>query len=93
MKKFILAAIITIAAGSGLFAQNRGNNPSPGTNKTCPGYVDANKNNVCDNYENNTRQFLGRGKAQGKGSGYCMATRQGRMPLQGRGAGNGRRSL
>lgn len=26
----------------------------PGTNKTCVNFVDANKNGICDNYENGT---------------------------------------
>ena len=55
MKKIIMAAILLFAAGSALQAQNR-----PGTNnKNNPGYVDANQNNVCDNYERNTCRRTG----------------------------------
>lgn len=50
MKKVIIAAILLLATGSALQAQNR-QGPN---NKNNPGYVDTNHNNVCDNYERNT---------------------------------------
>ena len=91
MKKLILAAIVMVAINSGVSAQVKNPNPAPGTNKRSPGYVDNNKNGVCDNYENNTRQYLGRTQGQGRRGGGCgMGNRQGcgNMPC-GQG-GNGR---
>jgi hypothetical protein len=90
MKKVILAAIVTIAISTGLSAQTKNPNGTPGTNKNNSGYVDTNKNGVCDNYENNTRQFAGRGQGQGRRGGYGMGSRQGCMNMQCRRAGNGR---
>lgn len=55
MKKIIIAAILLFAAGGALQAQNR-QGPN---NKNNPGYVDANHNNVCDNYERNTCRRTG----------------------------------
>lgn len=86
----ILAAIITIAIGSGLSAQTKSTNTNQGTNKSNPAYVDSNKNGVCDNYENNTRQFANRGQGR-KGSGAGMGARQGCANMQQcRRSGNGR---
>lgn len=90
MKKLIFAAIVTVAITGGLSAQTKNTNPNPGTNKNCPAYVDDNKNGICDNYENNTRQCAYGGRGQGRKAGYCMANGQGRMNMQCRRAGNGR---
>jgi hypothetical protein len=68
MKDVILAAVIMFAINTGISAQQKGNNPAPGTNKNQPGYVDNNNNGICDNYENRA-QFGGRG--QGRGNGNC----------------------
>lgn len=55
MKKIILTAIFMVATSGFLFAQtNKPVNGAQGTNKNNPGYVDANKNGICDTYENNT---------------------------------------
>jgi hypothetical protein len=89
MKKLILAAILTFAIASGLSAQTKNPNTNPGTNKNSPGYIDNNKNGICDNYENNSGQYTGR--RQGKGNGSCMRSGQGRMNMQGRRGGNARR--
>ncbi len=95
MKKLIIAAIMMIATSGVLSAQNtKPGNGTPGTNKDNPGYVDANKNAVCDNYENNTRPYArkgqglrqgmnkGKGAGNGRGNGQCGT---------GRGNCNGRR--
>lgn len=95
MKNMILAAIFMIAVAGTLSAQTtKPGNGTPGTNKNNPGYVDANNNNTCDNYENNTRPAnVNRGQGQGRrGAGYGMGNRQGRPGMQCRRAGGGRRS-
>lgn len=88
MKKLILAAIVTIAIGSGLSAQTKNPNTTPANNKNNSAYVDNNKNGICDNYENNTRQFNGRGQGQGRRGGNGMGNRQDCMNRQCRRAGN-----
>jgi hypothetical protein len=83
MKKLMITAIILIAGSNLLPAQtSRKNTPPSQTNKTCPQYTDTNKNNVCDNYENNTRPYWC--KQQGKCQGGCNGniTRQGRQKNQ-----------
>jgi hypothetical protein len=91
MKKLMITAILLIAGTSLLPAQtSRKNNPPAQTNKTCPQYTDVNKNNVCDNYENNTRQYGC--KPQGNRPGACNGNvnRQGRQnrtcPMKNKGA-------
>jgi hypothetical protein len=73
MKKIILLAVAMIAAGSLLHAQNAGaGNGNAGTNKNSSSYTDANKNNVCDNFENNPRSKMRKGTgrfARGGGNG------------------------
>ncbi|MBK8088511.1 MAG: hypothetical protein IPK31_11475 [Chitinophagaceae bacterium] len=67
MKKMILTAIFMVAIGGALSAQTtKPGNGTPGTNTNSPAYVDANKNKVCDNYENNTRPAVNRGQGQGR---------------------------
>ena len=90
MKKLILAALVTITIGGGLFAQTKDTNATPGTNKNNPAYVDNNKNGIRDNYENNTRQFAGRRQGQGRRGDCRMGNRQGCMNMQCRRTGNGR---
>jgi hypothetical protein len=73
MKKMIITAFILIATTGVLSAQKTNpGNTTPGTNKNNPGYVDANKNSICDNYEKNTGSFAGKGQGQcnGRGGGY-----------------------
>ena len=95
MKKMILAALLMVAVAGTLSAQttNPGNG-TPGTNKNNPGYVDANNNNVCDNYENNKRHAnakRGQGQARrGGGDGIC--NNKNRPNTQCRRGGFGRRS-
>ena len=89
MKRLILAAILTVAISSGLSAQTKNSDPVPGTNKNSAGFVDKNKNGICDNYENNGGQCAGKG--QRKGSGACIRNGQGCMNMQGGRGGNGRR--
>ena len=90
MKKVILAAIVTNAISNGLSAQTKNPNSTPGTNKSCAGYVDNNKNGICDNYENNSGQCAYGGQGQGRRAGYCTGNRQGGMNMQCRRGGNGR---
>jgi hypothetical protein len=93
MKKMILTAIFMVAIGGALSAQTtKPGNGTPGTNTNSPGYVDANKNKVCDNYENNTQPAVNRGQGQGRRGGYGMGNRQGRSNMQCRRTGGGRRS-
>ena len=93
MKKIIIAVIFMITASGILSAQTtkpfRG---TPGTNQYNAGYVDSNKNSICDNYENRTRALAGIGQGQGrKKSGYGMCNRQCRSTMQGQRNGNRRR--
>ena len=82
MKKMIFTAVIMIAMSGLLSAQTtKPGNGTPGTNKNSPAYVDTNKNNVCDNYENNTRSCVRNGQGQGRRAGNCYGAgnRQGRQ--------------
>jgi hypothetical protein len=92
MKKLMIAAIFLIATGGTLSAQTiRPGNGTPGTNKKSSGYVDASKNTICDNYENNTRAYRGKGQKRdnaagyGRGNGQCPSTKPCNL------RGNGRR--
>jgi hypothetical protein len=83
MKKFMITAILMIATSGLLSAQNANTgNGNPGTNKKATGYVDVNKNGVCDTYENGNRQAVkgsGQAAGYGKGNGQCRsAANQGR---------------
>ncbi|MFT3845344.1 MAG: hypothetical protein QM725_09840 [Lacibacter sp.] len=86
MKKLILTAIMMIAIGGALSAQTKKGNGSAGTNPNNPGYVDANKNNVCDNFENRT--FQNNNRQMRRGGGNCMN----RSNAVNRRGGAGRRS-
>jgi hypothetical protein len=90
MKKLILSAVLLVAISSGVSAQARDTTQGPGTNKNNPGYVDNNKNNVCDNYENRAQYGGGRGQGQGQKGANATTNRQGCMNMQCRGGGNGR---
>ena len=96
MKKIILTAIFMVATSGFLFAQtNKPVNGAQGTNKNNPGYVDANKNGVCDTYENTAGNCVGKGQGRTRGQVQkCrsgMANGQGRATMQGQNPGNGRR--
>lgn len=92
MKKLIIAVIFLIATGGALSAQTtRPANSIPGTNKNNPGYVDANKNAVCDNFENNTRAYKGNGQKRGNGAGYGRRSGQCRSTMPCNQRGNGRK--
>ncbi|MGZ5135530.1 MAG: hypothetical protein ACXWCG_10285 [Flavitalea sp.] len=94
MKTIILAAFLMIATGGVLSAQTtKGGNCIPGRNTNNPGYVDANKNDTCDNYENNTRALARKGQGQniGRGTGFSKGNGQCRSAMQGRKTGNGKR--
>lgn len=92
MKKMILTAMIMVALGGIVSAQTtKPVTRNNGTNKNSPAYVDANKNEVCDNYENNTRPNVNRGNGQcRRGGGNGMGNRQGRGNGQCRRGGGGR---
>ena len=77
----ILSAIVMVALGGVLSAQTtKPVTRNNGTNKNSAAYVDANKNNVCDNFENNTRPYAGRGQQfrRGVGNGCGTGNRFGR---------------
>jgi len=79
MKKMIVTAMIMMVTSGALYAQKTNpGNATPGTNKNNPGYVDANKNSICDNYEKNTGSFVGKGQGQGKGKGCGYGKGNGR---------------
>jgi len=96
MKKLIIAAILMIATSGVLSAQNKkSGNGTPGTNKSAAGFVDVNKNGICDTFEASARSGVkGQGQGQrmnkvqgvgyGRGKGQC-----GSSATQGRRAGNG----
>lgn len=69
--KLILTSIALFAAIS--LANAQGNCcAKTNCNKECKGtgYVDANKNGICDNYENRAdTTFVGKGKCNGNGQG------------------------
>ncbi|MBK6937319.1 MAG: hypothetical protein IPH18_10895 [Chitinophagaceae bacterium] len=91
MKKMILTAIVMVALGGVLSAQTtRPVTRNNGTNKNSSTYVDANKNNVCDNFENNTRPYAGRGQQFRRGGGCGVGNRSGRGNGQCRRGGGGR---
>ncbi len=83
MKKMLITLLLLAGLGTGLMAQNNTGN-GPGTRKANSAYVDANKNNVCDNRENKT-VVAGRGNGYGRKAGYGPGQGRG----QGRCGGNG----
>lgn len=94
MKKIIIAAFLMVAASGVLSAQTtKCGNCTLGKNKNTPGYVDANKNNTCDNYENNTLALAGKGQGQNnrRGTGYGKGNGQCRSAMKGCKTGNGKR--
>jgi hypothetical protein len=94
MKKIIIASFLMIATSGVLSAQTtKCGNCTPGKNKNNHGYVDANKNNTCDNYENNTRTITGKGQLQnnGRGAGYGKGNMQCCSSIQGCKTGNRKR--
>lgn len=96
MKKLILAAAIMIITGGTLSAQT--GNWQRGTNKNCPGYVDNNKDGICDNVGTCRGQGQGlrngRGNGQNKNSNAAFSTRRGNgngiCPYQNQSPRNGR---
>ncbi|MBE2231829.1 MAG: hypothetical protein IAE96_14350 [Chitinophagaceae bacterium] len=83
MKKVIFTVLLIFGLGAVSLAQN---NPTgsaaPGTRKTNSSYVDRNRNNVCDHFENRSAV---NGRNQGRGYGYGPGNGQCRQ-----GSGNGR---
>ena len=91
----MMAAILMMASSGVLCAQNtRPGNGNPGTNKNMPGFVDANKNGICDTYETSARPGVkgsgqGQGLNSGQGAGYGRAKGQcGSSAKQGSRPGN-----
>jgi hypothetical protein len=82
--KIFLTGLALVALTAFASAQNpvagRGNGTCNGTGKGSA-FVDANKNGICDTYENRTANASGK-----KGNGRCDGTGQG----QGQGKGKGR---
>lgn len=78
MKKLIFTAFIMLASTGALFAQTNTPAKGKGTNTNSPGYVDKDNDKVCDNYENNTRSYYGKGKGQKNGKGQGLGRRNGR---------------
>jgi hypothetical protein len=86
MKKFLITVLLVAGLGTGLMAQkNNAAAPGQGTRKASSGYVDANKNKVCDNYENRTA-VAGRGQGCGRRAGYGQGRGQGRCGNNGPGS-------
>lgn len=73
----ILALTIFASAQNPVSGRGNGNGGCKGTAK-CSAFVDANKNGICDTYENRTANT-----SVGKGSGNCVGNGQG----QGKGKG------
>ena len=85
MKKMLITLLLIAGLGTGLMAQKNNNaGNGPGTRQANSAYVDANKNKVCDNYENKTA-VTGRGTGYGRKAGYGQGQGRG----QGRCGGNG----
>ncbi len=77
--------LLLTGVSAGLMSQkNTGNTPGQGNRKAGVAWVDANKNKVCDNYENRTA-VTGRGSGYGRKAGYGQGQGRG----QGRCGGNG----
>ena len=81
--KIFLAGLALVAVTTFASAQNpqcgRGNGNCNGTGKGAA-FVDANKNGICDTYENRTTNASGK---KGNGTGNCAGNGQG----QGKGKG------
>lgn len=82
----MIAAILMIATNGVLSAQTttQGN----GSIKNVPGFVDVNKNGICDTYESNNQSGVkGAGQAnrmnRGRGAGFARRNRQGGSPATG----------
>lgn len=91
----IITAFVMIATSGVMFAQaTKPGNGAPGTNKDMPGFVDANKNGVCDTFESNAGTCVrkGQGQAPSPNCGKGMGNGQCRSNMQGQRAGNGRRA-
>lgn len=61
----------------------RGNGNCNGTAK-CSAFIDANKNGICDTYENRTTNAK---SGKGNGTGICNGTGNGKGQNQGKGKG------
>lgn len=96
MKKLIgslvLAGII-ILLGTGLaMAQNPVQKKTQATQTTAPGFVDANNDGVCDNYDG-VRPGKGKGPGNGQGLGRATGKGLGKGQCLRDGSGNGQRRL
>ncbi|MEO7488533.1 MAG: hypothetical protein ABIU77_15595 [Ferruginibacter sp.] len=97
MKKLLIAAILVIATSGVLSAQNtkRGNG-APGANRNVPGFVDVDKNGICDTYDSSGRSAVrgtgqGRRMNKGQGAGYGRGNGQCRSAKPFNRTANGRR--
>jgi hypothetical protein len=91
--KLILTGIALTVITTVAFTQQPGSGKGQrnGTGKGTA-YVDANKNGICDNYENKTADFARHGKNGTACNGGCChrAGQEGSAQNQGRGRGKGR---
>jgi len=83
--KIFLTGFAIVVAMAFANAQNpivkKGNGNCNGTGK-CASFVDADKNGICDTYENRTTNV-----SKGKGNGTCTGTGSGQGQKQGKGKG------
>ena len=90
--KLILTGISLTALTAIAFTQQPGSGQGQrnGTGKA-PAYVDANKNGICDNYENKTANYAQHRKnGTACRGGYGQRAGQGQGQSQGKGQGKGR---
>lgn len=87
MKKIFITAILLIATGGVLYAQTKQVNKTPGTCKSNPRYVDSNKNNLCDTYDNSTGNTISKRQVQGCRTGKGLGKKQCRYNMQCNGVG------
>lgn len=88
--KILFIAIALVAMTAVVSAQDKQSEKPATTQTRGIGYVDANKDGVCDNYVKGNRQGKGlkdgSGRKQGKGKG--VGNRQGKRDGSGAGKGN-----
>ena len=87
--KLFITGLALMAVTTLLSAQNSttGQRQQNNCNAKCIAYVDANKNGICDNFENRTPSA-----ANCKRNGYCKGCGQGQRNGQGRMSGKGQGS-
>lgn len=91
--KVFIAIVAFMAAGSMASAQNTPTNQPKNQNENRRGcYVDVNKNNLCDNFENKTcKRVNARGVCDGSGRVSGLRNGAGRQKGNGKALAQGRR--